>query len=189
MLDQKKSGEQAAIDEFHVKHCGLVVGGRLDRQLQVDFEQAVGATRGVPFHTHVDGGLAVDAQAVRRLGVFERQVADILGQDAEAGALRLAALRLGLVGRLAVGVGGRRGVGHESENRLARMECPAPPGGGSEGAAVAWRDPVSQRRDPRSPLASPLASPCARPDRPLITLYEPPFRLWGETRGASLPGR
>ncbi|MNI68967.1 hypothetical protein D3C73_1246920 [compost metagenome] len=101
-----------------MKHRGLVVGRGLDRQLQIDFEQTVGAALGVHFDAHVDGRLAVDAQAVRRLGVFERQVADVLGQDTEAGALRL-----GLVGRLAVGVGGRRGVGHESGNRLAEMEA------------------------------------------------------------------
>ena len=103
--------EQTAIDQFHVEH-GLVLVGRLDRQLQVQLEQAVRAALGGHFDPQVDGGLAVDAQGFRGARVLEREVADVLGQDAEAGAGGLALLSLALVALLGLAFGRGGGVGH-----------------------------------------------------------------------------
>ena len=84
------------------------------RELQVHLEQAILATAGVHFHAQVDLRLgAGSAQGVGRPRVFERQVADELGQDANAGHKGFGAVRLAF--------GGRVGVGHEN---LSVLELP-----------------------------------------------------------------
>ncbi len=56
----------------------------LTRKLEVDLEQAVGAAAGVHLDAELDLRLAAaDAQAFRRAGVVEGQIAGELGQDPE----------------------------------------------------------------------------------------------------------
>ncbi len=104
--------EQAAEHQFDMEHRVVFAGGGGD-QLQVHLEQAVRAAAGVELHAEVDGRLRQAAvQGVRRAGALERQVANELGQDADARAGRR---RVGAVGRRGFG----RGVGHG--RRLFRL--------------------------------------------------------------------
>jgi hypothetical protein len=108
--------------------------------------------------TEVDARLAVDAQRFRRARVLERQVLDVLSQDAEARAdglarVRLAVLRGGAVG----GFGGRSGVGHEAKSWWVRPIGPGMRRGGYHAGTL--RRNVGRRSGGALRLASPYISP------------------------------
>ncbi len=72
--------EQAAIEQFDGEH-GAFGGGGLDRQFDVDFEQAIRTTLGAHFDAEIDFRTRIHAQRIRRAGIFEREIADELRQD------------------------------------------------------------------------------------------------------------